>query len=79
MTAAKAKTVAKPATPTKSAKQGPKVRVQLVRSAIGYDRTQRATLKGLGLRRIRQIVEVEDTPAVQGMIARVRHLLRVEG
>jgi len=55
------------------------VRVKLVRSAIGYDRGQRATLKGLGLRRIHQIVVLPDTPAVQGMISKVRHLVRVEG
>jgi len=56
-----------------------RVRVKLVRSAIGYDRGQRATLKGLGLRRIHQIVVLPDTPAVQGMISKVRHLVRVEG
>jgi len=50
-----------------------------VRSAIGYDRGQRATLKGLGLRRLHQTVELADTPAVQGMIYKVRHLVRVEG
>jgi large subunit ribosomal protein L30 len=53
--------------------------VKLVRSAIGYDRGQRATLKGLGLRRLHQIVELPDTPAVHGMIYKVRHLVRVEG
>jgi len=56
-----------------------RVRVKLVRSAIGYDRSQRATLKGLGLRRLQQTVELPDTPAVQGMIYKVRHLVKVEG
>ena len=56
-----------------------RLRVKLVRSAIGYDRGQRATLKGLGLRRLQQTVELPDTPSVQGMISKVRHLLRVEG
>ncbi|HME72169.1 MAG TPA: 50S ribosomal protein L30 [Myxococcota bacterium] len=56
-----------------------RVRVKLVRSAIGYDRGQRATLKGLGLRRLHQTVELPDTPSVQGMISKVRHLVRVEG
>jgi large subunit ribosomal protein L30 len=56
-----------------------RVRVKLVRSAIGYDRGQRATLKGLGLRRLHQTVELADTPAVQGMIYKVRHLVQVEG
>jgi len=55
-----------------------RVRVRQVRSAIGQDRRQRATLKGLGLRRMQQLVELEDTPAVRGMIYRVRHLVRVE-
>ena len=56
-----------------------RVRVKLVRSAIGYDHGQRATLKGLGLRRLHQPVELPDTPAVQGMIYKVKHLVRVEG
>lgn len=54
-----------------------KVRVQWVKSAIGYDRRQRATLRGLGFRRLNQVVEVEDTPAVRGMIAKVPHLVVV--
>ncbi len=56
-----------------------RLRVKLVRSSIGYDRGQRATLKGLGLRRLHQTVELPDTPSVQGMISKVRHLVRVEG
>ena len=57
---------------------GKRVRVRQVKSAIGYDRRQRATLRGLGLRRIDHSVEVEDTPAVRGMIRAVRHLVAVE-
>ncbi len=53
------------------------IKVQQVKSVIGYDRRQRATVRGLGLRRIRQVVEVEDTPAVRGMIFRVRHIVVV--
>jgi large subunit ribosomal protein L30 len=56
-----------------------KLKVTYVRSQIGYDRRQRATLRGLGLRRIRQTVELEDTPAVRGMLTAVSHLVRVEG
>ncbi len=52
--------------------------VRQVRSAIGYDRRQRATLRGLGLRRLNHTVEVEDTPAVRGMIDKVIHLVTVE-
>ena len=55
-----------------------RVSVRQVRSAIGYDRRQRATLRGLGLRRIHQTVELEDTPAVRGMINKVIHLVVVE-
>jgi len=53
------------------------IRVRQVKSEIGYDRRQRQTLRGLGLRRIRHEVEVEDTPAVRGMIEKVRHLVVV--
>jgi large subunit ribosomal protein L30 len=56
---------------------GKKVKVQQVKSVIGYNRRQRATMLGLGLRKIRQVVEVEDTPAVRGMINKVRHLIVV--
>ena len=57
---------------------GKRIRVQQVRSAIGYDRRQRATLCGLGLRRLNHTVEVEDTPAVRGMIVKVAHLVAAE-
>lgn len=55
-----------------------RIRVRQVRSAIGYHRRQRTVLRGLGLRRLHQQVELEDTPAVRGMIAAVAHLLSVE-
>ncbi len=58
--------------------EGKRVRVKQVRSAIGYDRRQRATLRGLGIRRINHCVELEDTPAVRGMIRKVLHLVHVE-
>ena len=57
--------------------EGKTVKVQQVKSAIGYDRKQRATLRGLGLNKLRQIRELEDTPAVRGMINKVRHLVVV--
>ena len=57
--------------------EGKTVKVQQVKSVIGYDRRQRATMRGLGLRKIRQVVELEDTPAVRGMIDKVRHLVAV--
>jgi len=55
-----------------------RVRVTWVRSAIGRDKRQGLTVKGLGLRRLNQTVELPDTPAVRGMISQVIHLLRVE-
>ena len=57
--------------------EGKTVKIQQVKSAIGYNRKQRATLRGLGLRKMRQISELEDTPAVRGMINKVRHLVVV--
>lgn len=55
-----------------------RVKVRWARSAISFDRKQRATLVGLGLRRLNQTVELEDTPAVRGMINKVIHLVVVE-
>lgn len=55
-----------------------RVRIRWVKSQIGYDRRQRATLRGLGLRRLNQTVELADTPAIRGMIFKVRHLVVVE-
>ena len=47
-------------------------------SPIGRRKDQRATLIGLGLNKIRRSRELEDTPAVRGMIRKVRHLVRVD-
>jgi len=58
--------------------QGKRVRVTQVRSQIGFDRRQRATLRGLGISRMHQTVELEDTPQVRGMIRKVMHLVNVE-
>ena len=55
-----------------------KVKVTLVRSPIGTRSKHRATVLGLGLKKIRQTRELEDTPAVRGMINRVSYLLKVE-
>src|SRR5690349_12927504 len=55
------------------------LKVELVKSGIGFDRTQKATLYGLGLRKRHSVVEVKDTPAARGMIYKVRHLVRVQG
>jgi large subunit ribosomal protein L30 len=54
------------------------VKVKLVRSVAGTRESHRATVRGLGLRRIRHTVELEDTPAVRGMINKVNYLVKVE-
>jgi len=54
------------------------IRVRQVKSSIGYAKDQKATLVGLGFRRMNQVVELEDTPAVRGMINKVCHLVRIE-
>ncbi|HET9734908.1 MAG TPA: 50S ribosomal protein L30 [Burkholderiales bacterium] len=56
-----------------------KIRVTLVKSTNGCKTGHRATVRGLGLRRLHQTVEVVDTPAVRGMIERVNYLVRIEG
>ena len=56
-----------------------KVRVVQTGSANGRKPGQKATLLGLGLGKIRAVRELEDTPAVRGMIRKVHHLVRVEG
>ncbi len=55
------------------------LRVTQYASPIGRKGDQRATLIGLGLNKINRSRELEDTPAVRGMIDKVRHLVRVEG
>ena len=54
-----------------------RVKVTLVRSPIGFNKTQAATVEGMGLRRIRHTVELPDTPETRGMINKVRHLVTV--
>jgi len=54
-----------------------KVKVTLVKSVIGTKQSHRATVRGLGLRRLHQTVELQDTPAVRGMITKVRYLVQV--
>jgi large subunit ribosomal protein L30 len=56
-----------------------KVKVTLVKSLIGTKESHRATVRGLGLRRLNSSSELEDTPAVRGMINKVSYLLKCEG
>lgn len=57
---------------------GKTLRVTLIRSPIGYTKDQKATVRALGLRRIRQTVEHKDNPALRGMIQKIIHLVQVE-
>ncbi len=59
-------------------KQGKKVKVTLIKSKYGRLKKHQACVQGLGLRKIGQTVELEDTPAVQGMINKIKYLLSVE-
>ena len=55
-----------------------KLRVKWVKSAIGYSKDQKATIRALGLHKLQQTVEHEDNPAMRGMIRKVNHLVQVE-
>jgi large subunit ribosomal protein L30 len=68
-------------TATKSAGKstGKKIRVTLVKSPIGTRPAHRATVRGLGLRRMNSSVELVDTPQVRGMINRIYYLVKCEG
>lgn len=56
-----------------------KIKVTQLKSSAGVLANHKACLTGLGLRKIRHTVEVEDTPSVRGMINKVRHMVQVEG
>jgi large subunit ribosomal protein L30 len=77
---AKVEAKAKPSPKAKANKSvdGKSIKVTLVRSVIGRIEAHKATVKGLGLRRMHHTVEVQDTPAIRGMINAVGYLLKVE-
>jgi len=54
------------------------LKIKWVRSSIGCPQDMRQTIRGLGFRRMHQVVEREDTPAIRGMIHKVRHLVEVQ-
>jgi large subunit ribosomal protein L30 len=64
----------------KAAKQSSarRIKVTLVKSTIGFNRTQAETVTGLGLRRLNHTVELADTPETRGMVHKVRHLVTVQ-
>lgn len=53
-------------------------KIRQIKSGIGYPKDQNATLRGLGFRRMHQVVELEDTASTRGMVNKVRHLVVVE-
>jgi large subunit ribosomal protein L30 len=59
------------------AEKGKTLKITLVRSTIGFDKTQFETVRGMGLRKLRHTVELPDTPETRGMIHKVRHLVTV--
>ena len=59
-------------------KAKPKLRVEYVKSVIGYPGRQKGTVRALGLRRLGDVVEVEDNNVMRGMLRRVSHLVEVQ-
>jgi large subunit ribosomal protein L30 len=55
-----------------------KLRITWIKSGIGYEKSQRQTLRSLGFHRLNQSVVHEDTSSVRGMVNKVRHLVKVE-
>ncbi|MDQ3768370.1 MAG: 50S ribosomal protein L30 [Actinomycetota bacterium] len=55
------------------------MKVTQVKSSNGADKSQLATIRSLGLRRIGHTVEVKDTPQARGMLHKVRHLVKIDG
>ncbi len=63
---------------TTKKKAGGTLRIRWVVSFIGCPRDMRQTIRGLGFRRMQQVIERADTPAIRGMIAKVHHLVQIE-
>ena len=60
-----------------SKKKNNKIKIQLVRSVIGYNDNIKSTIRGLGLRKLNSVSELDDTKSVQGMVSKVSHLIKV--
>ncbi len=56
----------------------PMVSITQIKSAIGYSKKHKATIRALGLRRMNQTVQHEDSPALRGMLSKVDHLVHIE-
>jgi large subunit ribosomal protein L30 len=53
------------------------IKIQQYKSSIGYNKNQREILRGLGIRKMNQVVERENTPAIMGMVNKIPHLVRI--
>jgi large subunit ribosomal protein L30 len=71
-------TTTKKKSAAKSDKQSGTLKIKWVVSFIGCPRGMRQTIRGLGFRRMQQVVEHPDNPSIRGMIAKVHHLVRIE-
>jgi large subunit ribosomal protein L30 len=60
------------------ATRGETIRVRQIRSGIGYNRRQRATLRALGLGKVNRLRELPDNDQVRGMVMKIPHLVRIE-
>ena len=58
--------------------KGKALSITLVKSPIGYTKDQKATVRALGLRRMNQVVEHQDSPSLRGMLNKISHLIKVE-
>ncbi|MGB6484179.1 MAG: 50S ribosomal protein L30 [Candidatus Acidiferrales bacterium] len=59
-------------------KKSETLKIRWVRSFIGCPRNMRQTIRGMGFRRMNQLIERPDSPSIRGMIARVHHLVQIE-
>jgi len=59
--------------------KGTTIRIKYVRSSIGRSEHQKRIVRSLGLRRLNQVVERDDTPAVRGVVAKIPHLVQIVG
>ncbi|HVN52737.1 MAG TPA: 50S ribosomal protein L30 [Anaerolineaceae bacterium] len=64
--------------PEKTESQPKTLKITLVKSAIGYSKVHKATLRALGFHKLHQTIEQVDTPALRGMLRKVNHLVRIE-
>jgi len=65
-------------TAVKATPDGPTLRIRHIRSGIGFNKTQKATLRALGFKKLQQVRTHPDNPQIRGMIATVSHLVEVE-